>query len=264
MSAPSISSNGVPSVRRDDSRVRRMAMQVLFLLSLIAAWHALTHWGLVNALILPSPLAVFDEFRHLVVAPMFWHDVSITLVSIVVAYLIAAMAGILVGVLVGQNRFAYDVFNPILASLFSIPLIILYPLALYLAGVGPLSKIIFAATYGFFPIALSTMSGMRNIPGRFVRFIRTLGDDFWLELRKVYLPAALPEVLNGLRVSFVITFASVVAGEMIAAFSGLGRSISYNAEILELPRMYALIVAVVVFAGIINAAMSSLKTKAPK
>jgi ABC-type nitrate/sulfonate/bicarbonate transport system permease component len=243
--------------------LQRLVIQSLFVIALIAAWFVIVEIGIVSPLLLPSPVAVFDEIRALVSLATFWTDVTVTILSIVAAYSLAIVSGLVVGVVVGQNRFAYDVFSPIFSGLFAIPLIILYPLALYVAGIGPASKIIFAATYGFFPIVLAAMSGFANIPPRYIRYVNTLGANSWLVTRKLLIPAALPEMLNGLRVSFVVTFASVIAGEMIAAFYGVGRSISYNAEILEPARMFALIFFVVLFAAAVNMATSRLKTGAP-
>lgn len=243
--------------------VRRMAIQSLFVAAMIAIWFAIVDHGLVSPLLLPSPIMVFNEMITLISFAPFWTDVTVTILSVAAAYALAVTFGLAVGVIIGQSRFAYDVFNPIFSNLFAIPLIILYPLALYIAGVGPASKIIFAASYGFFPVVLAAMSGFANIPVRYIRYVSTLGANSWLVTRKLLIPAALPEMLNGLRVSFVVTFASIIAGEMIAAFRGVGRAISYNAEILEPARMYALIVVLVLFAAIANAAMSRLKTGAP-
>lgn len=235
-------------------------IQALFVVVLIGVWYAATAMNLVSPLLLPRPTTVFHELIVMAAGTQFWSDVTVTLLSIMVAYALAVLAGLVVGVAVGQNRFAYDVLNPIFSAIFSIPLIILYPLALYLAGIGPASKIIFAASYGFFPIVLAAMSGFSNIPAKYTRYVSALGANKWLVTRRLLIPAALPEMLNGLRVGFVVTFASVVAGEMIAAFQGIGRAISYNGEILEPARMYALIVVVVIFAAVVNAAMSRLKT----
>jgi NitT/TauT family transport system permease protein len=241
---------------------QRVAIQILFVLAMIGVWHGVATARLVSPLLLPSPASVFNEFVLLASTAPFWTDVSVTLSTIVASYALAVVAGMAIGILVGQNRFAYDVFSPIFSSIFAIPLIILYPLALYVAGVGPASKIVFAASYGFFPVAIAAMSGFANVPPKYTRYVSTLGASRWLATRKLLIPAALPEMLSGLRVGFVITFASVIAGEMIAAFHGVGRAISYNAEIFEPARMYAMIAAVVVFAAGVNSAVSRLRAGA--
>lgn len=258
MSATPAPVPATPSLR-SLSAISQKLIQALFVFILLGIWYAVAEMNFVSPLLLPHPVAVFNELKVMAAGAQFWTDVTVTLLSIVVAYALAVIAGLVVGVAVGQSRFAYDVFNPIFSAIFSIPLIILYPLALYLAGIGPASKIIFAASYGFFPIVLAAMSGFSNIPVKYTRYVKALGAGAWLTTRRLLIPAALPEMLNGLRVGFVVTFASVVAGEMIAAFQGIGRAISYNSEILEPARMYALIVVVVVFAAIVNTAMSRLK-----
>lgn len=255
MSAPNVASQAL-------GPLWRWSMQALFLVALLAVWYVVSEARLVSPLLLPHPAAVYREFLSLAAAAGFWSDVGVTLSTFLAAYGCAVVAGFVVGVPLGTNRFAYDVSYPILSGIFSIPLIILYPLTLYVAGLGPTSKIVFAGTYGFFPVVLAAMAGVANVPPRFSRYVRSVGATRWQTAWRVLLPAALPEILSGLRVAFVITFSSVIAGEMIAAFSGVGRSISYNAEIMEPARMYALISVVVVFAAVANTAMSRLRSGA--
>jgi ABC-type nitrate/sulfonate/bicarbonate transport system permease component len=236
-------------------------VQALFLVALLALWHGVTAGGFVSKLLLPSPVAVAQELSSLLQKPDFWHDVWITLTSIVQAYVLAVIGGLILGSLIGQSKFAYDVFQPLFAGAFAVPLIIIYPLILFLAGIGPLSKIIFAAIYGFLPVALAAMSAFANVPLKWRRYAATLTSNKRLITQRVLIPAAIPELMSGLRISYVVTFASVIAGEMIAAFAGLGRIISYNAEVLEPARMYAAIVVVILFAALVNWLMARLQPR---
>ncbi len=252
---------------KDQSQARShfdRGVQLGFILLLLGLWYAVTAFGYVSKLLLPSPQSVVQELSGLLTKSDFWFDVWITLTSIIQAYGLAVVAGVVLGSLIGQSKFAYDVFQPIFAGAFAIPLIIIYPMILYLAGIGPLSKILFGAIYGFLPVALAAMSAFANVPAKWRRYAATLTTNQWLVTRRVLIPAAIPELLSGLRISYVVTFASVIAGEMIAAFAGLGRVISYNAEVLEPARMYAAIMVVIAFAALVNSLMSRLQPRSER
>lgn len=232
--------------------------QVGFILVALAAWFAATEFGGINPIFLPSPVNVARQALAIFPTRAFLADLATTIASVALAYCAAVVAGVGIGALLGRNRFAFEVGEPIFSSIFSIPLIIFFPLILLLAGIGPASKIIFAAFYGFFPIALSTMSGFANVETRYVAYARMLGASSVQLVRRVLVPAALPQILSGLRIGFVITFASVIAGEMIAALRGLGHEITYLSQIMEPARMFALIGVVILLTAIVNSILTAL------
>lgn len=232
--------------------------QAGFILVTLAAWQAATALGGVNSIFLPSPGSVAFQAWAIFPTGAFLADLATTVFSVTLAYGAAAVAGIGIGALLGRNRFAFEVAEPIFSSIFSIPLIIFFPLILLLAGIGPASKIVFAAFYGFFPIALSTMSAFVNVESRYVLYAQTLGASRVRLVRRVLIPAALPQILSGLRIGFVITFASVIAGEMIASLRGLGHEITYFSQIMEPARMFALIGVVILLTAIVNSILTAL------
>lgn len=240
------------------SSARRRTIQAGFVLVLIAAWYGVTAAGDINPIFLPSPLKVAREALAIFPTEAFLVDLATTVGSTVAAYALAVGGGIAMGALVSRSRFAYEVVEPIFSSIFAIPLIIFFPLILLLTGIGPASKIAFAAFYGFFPVALSTMSGFVNVERQFVLHAQTLGAGHWQMIRRLFIPAAMPQILSGLRISFVITFASVIAGEMIAALAGLGHQITFFSQIMDPAKMFAMIAVVIVLTAIVNAILTSL------
>ena len=233
-------------------------VQAGFLLAALLAWWAATAAGLVAPLFLPAPGAVARAFLRVVAARGFTADLATTFASVALAWVIAVGCGLLVGALIGRARFAREVIEPLLSGMFAVPLIIFYPLVLFMLGIGVASKIAFAAFYGFFPVALHTIAAFATVEARFVLYAVTLGASRMALFRRVLLPAAMPEIVAGLRVSFVVTASSVVAGEMISSITGLGHQITFLAETLEPASMFAYIALVILATVAVNAMLSRL------
>ena len=233
-------------------------VQAGFLLVALLAWWAATSAALVAPIFLPAPVAVWHAFWHALASRGFPADLVTTLTSVAAAWAVAVLGGLLAGGLVGRARFAREVVEPLLSGTFAVPLIIFYPLVLFMLGIGVASKIAFAAFYGFFPVALHTIAAFAQVESRFVLYAVTLGASRIALFRRVLLPAAMPEIVAGLRVSFVVTASSVVAGEMISSLTGLGHQITFLAETLEPAGMFAYITLVILATVAVNALLSRL------
>src|SRR5690606_32548842 len=145
--------------------------------------------------------------------------------ELAVAFPIAVVAGLGLGYLISTGRYTIDVFEPLLAALFAVPLIIFFPLTVLLLGVGPESKMAHSAIFGFFPIVLSAIQGFGNVDKNYLKAARSLGATRRQILQRVLLPAAMPTVLAGLRIGFILTFLATIGGETIASLGGLGHRI---------------------------------------
>jgi ABC-type nitrate/sulfonate/bicarbonate transport system permease component len=234
------------------------AVKTSFVLAMAAAWYVATSRTWISPLFLPAPKDVLTSLQEIVRAPEFADHLLTTALSTLAAFGLALFAGLGLGMIVARNRLAFDVIEPLLSNVFAIPLIIFYPLCVLVFGIGPASKIAFAAVYGSFPIALNTMAGFHHVERKFVVYSETLGASRLRMFRRVLLPGALPQIAAGLRVGFVITFASVIAGEMIASLSGIGHEITYHSEIMEPGRMFAWILLAIALTVMVNALLSSI------
>jgi ABC-type nitrate/sulfonate/bicarbonate transport system permease component len=172
---------------------------------------------------------------------------------------IALVAGILAGYLVSRSRFVIDVLEPIIASLFTIPITLFFPMFILFFGIGTGSKVAYGATYAFFPIALSTIASFSNVEPHFLRAARSMGATGWDTFRHVLVPSAFPVLLSGMRIGFFICFASVLGGETLSSVAGVGRNIALAAELMEPARMYAWIAFVVLTAIALNFLVSDVE-----
>jgi len=236
-------------MRRD--RLTVLLIQLALFAAFFGAWFIATNTG-VRALLLPPPDLVWREMRVLWTSGRLWSALAVTLTTIAQAYALAVAAGLIVGFLVTRSRALVHIFEPVLTGMFAVPLTLFFPLFVVFFGIGPESKIAYAATQCFFPIALNTIAGFANVEELYLRAARAMGASSLSQFRYIYLPAALPVTISGLRIGFFICIAAVLGAETLAALSGIGKSIALAAELMETARLYAWIAYVVTVSVTLN------------
>ncbi|MGA2940567.1 MAG: ABC transporter permease [Xanthobacteraceae bacterium] len=236
-------------------------VQVGFLIAVLVLWYlATTRWG-VNRLLLPNPVAVWQQLLDVLRSGEYLPDLRVTLTELVIAFALAMTSGTIVGFFVSRRRYTIRVFDPLFAAIYSIPIIMFLPLYVLFFGLGPASKIALGATISFFPIVLSTIAGFGNVDRTLVTAARSMGaSDFHL-FRYVLVPGALPVILSGLRMGFTIALLSIIGSETIASLAGLGHHIVQLAEGMDMARMFAYIAFVVVIAALLNGLVSFLEAR---
>jgi ABC-type nitrate/sulfonate/bicarbonate transport system permease component len=249
-------------MRREQVLIR--SIQFGFVAVLFGAWWFVTQSTQKLMLLLPRPELVWREMQILWSSGRLWSAAAITVTEIVKAYVIAVVAGIIVGFLVTRSKNLVRIFEPVLAGMFSIPLTLFFPLFVVFFGIGPDSKVAYAATYSFFPIALNTIAGFSSVDELYLRAVRSMGASSVQEFRHVYLPGALPVTLTGLRIGFFICIASVLGGETLAAAAGVGKSIALSAELMETARLYAWIAFVVLASVMLNLLALAAETRSER
>ena len=236
----------------EGSKSRIRIVQVIFFAILFGAWFAVTETGLVSALFLPTIPNVYLAFIEILEEGNALAPLKITLFELGFAFFNALVVGTTIGYLVSRSAFLMRAFEPLFSSLFAIPLIIFYPLALLFFGLGPGSKIAIGSTLGFFPIVLNTINGFGHVDPNYIKAARSMGASGFNLFRHVLLPAALPIILTGFRIGFILTFLSIIGGETIGSLAGLGHEIVFHAEAMAIDKMFAWIIFIVIIALILN------------
>jgi NitT/TauT family transport system permease protein/taurine transport system permease protein len=216
----------------------------LILVAILALWEFVPTTGLLPELFLPSlskTLTVLWIDRHLYFAALL-----VTLYEVALSMLIACGLGILAGAVVGGVAVLRNLLLPIFSSLYAVPIVILYPVFTAWFGIGSQSKIAFAGIYGFFPVMLSTAAGIRTIDPQFLLAARSMGATLPQLVTRVIIPASLPTVFAGLRLGGALTIIGVVVAEMLTSSAGIGYLVTLNRTILDSPRVFAAILAILV------------------
>lgn len=223
----------------------------------LAIWWALSASGAVKSVLLPAPVEVWDSFRALLHEPgELLSAVSATLRPLLLAFAIAAPAGVAVGILVGRSALLRDAYEPLLANLNTVPVIVLYPLLAGLIGLGEVPAVVVGAFAAFFPIAIASVWAARDVHAVLLTAARSMGASGWSLLRSVSLPAAMPGVLNGLRTGLGLSFVTIIACQFISSTAGLGYQLAEASQAFRTPELFAWIVGTLVVSAALIATWS--------
>lgn len=243
------------------SRLAQRLIQLGIFLAILLAWYWATLPGGINHLLLPAPAPVFRDFWVLLTTSSIWPDLLVTVREWVTAFLIASISGCTLGYIISRSNYAVRVFDPLLAGLYSIPAILLFPLYLLFFGLGPGSKIAIGTTIAFFPIVLNTIAGLAYVDKAYITAARSMGANNLQMFWSVMMPAAFPVVLTGLRLGCIIAFLAILGGETISSLAGLGHRIVSLAENMELSQMFGNIIFAILMAIIINGVVSFVEAR---
>lgn len=214
---------------------------------LLALWHFSV--ALSGTKIFPSPMNVKAGVAELLQKHVLWADIGDSLRRVALGFCAAILIGIPLGLWLGWNAAANQVVNPLLQILRPISPIAWIPVAIIFFGIGDRAAIFLVFLASLFPLVQACVSGVSSVPP----VLRSAGRNFGLStpqlLRRVIFPAALPQILIGVRIALGVAWLVVVAAEMIAVDSGLGYLVidSRNSG-----KRYDLVVAAMLMIGIIG------------
>jgi len=211
----------------------------------LALWYFSVRWS--GTEIFPSPLDVERGMAELVHRGLLWRYTLNSLSRVAFGYVSAVLIGIPAGLVLGWYPAAADMVNPLIQVIRPVSPIAWIPVSIAWFGIGDTAATFLIFLASFFPIIVATMNGVRNVPSMY----RCAGRNFGLSpanlIAKVVLPAALPQIVVGLRITLGIAWLVVVAAEMIAVDSGLGYLVidSRNSG-----KRYDLVVAAMILIGL--------------
>jgi NitT/TauT family transport system permease protein len=232
------------------SRWEEVFWPVLAAVLLLALWHYSVLWTATK--VFPSPLSVEKGLAELLRKHVLWADIGDSLRRVAIGFGTAAVVGIPLGLTLGWYPAANQIVNPVLQLLRPISPIAWIPVAIIFFGIGDHAATFLVFLGAFFPIVVACVSGVSNVPSIFRRAGRNFGLSPRQMLSSVIFPAALPQILIGLRIALGIAWLVVVAGEMIAVDSGLGYLVidSRNSG-----KRYDLVIAAMLLIGVIGLAL---------
>lgn len=207
---------------------------------------------------LASPAMTAARLWALLGNPSFWGNVAETMHALGLALLISCLGGALLGIAIGSSKAASELLEPMLVTVYAIPKVTLYPVILLFFGIGMAAKVAFGALHGVIPMALVTMNAVRNMNPNFRRSSRAMRLTRMQTLTTVMVPATVPEIVTGLRISFSITLLGVMVGEMFASKRGLGFMIMNGISVNDTATMMSVTVLIGVFAIVVNSALLAL------
>jgi NitT/TauT family transport system permease protein len=222
---------------------------VVLVVALLAVWQLLYLW--IGDIALRSPLQTFRFTLSFLGNERYRPDIRETFLACTMAVLIAVSAGLATGIVLGAGKLLGQIFEPMLAAVYSIPKLTLYPILLLIFGLGISAKVAFGAIHGIIPIALFTLNAVRNTRPILIKTGRVLQYSPLQMAWKILIPAAIPEIVTGIRIGFSLTLIGTLYGEMFASQRGLGNLLmrAIGLHNVDMIMAIALIVTVVAALG---------------
>ncbi len=234
---------------------RAWRLRITAVLSFLGLWSLVS--GLVvvlrlfNPIFLPGPWLVVGAVLELAGKGQLWPHVVATLERVVLGFTTGALLALVLGLAAGYLRPLRNIVEPIVELLRPIPPLAMLPLFIVWVGIGEASKVGFITYATFFPMFLTTVHAVRQIDPLLLRAAQSLGARRLQLFVRVILPAALPEIMTGLRLGVALAFFVIVISEFIGAEHGLGFLINDGRNFFLVPQMLgaAILLGLLGYAG---------------
>jgi NitT/TauT family transport system permease protein len=190
-----------------------------------------------------------------VTTPVMLPHLKASLYEVGGAITLAAISGIPLGILWGSRRSWLDVVEPLILYAAVVPKIVIFPIFILFFGIDVHSKLAVGAIAAFFPIALLTIAGMRDVKKVYVDVARSIGAGVWQIATRVYLPAIAGQVFTGIRIGMGAAVTGALLAETKIAKAGLGFMIVEYYGQFRIADMYSLLLFIFILAALVNTAM---------
>ena len=220
---------------------------------LLGVWEAAARGGAVNPAFLPPPSQIAVAWWGTLTSGQLLENLATTLGSWAQGYAIAALLGILLGLLMGLVPVLRAMLSTIVELLRPMPSVAIIPVAIVLFGLGDPMKRFVVAYAALWPILINTLYGVLAVDPVLLDTARTFRLSALRSALRVTLPAALPYIATGLRISTSIALILVITAELVASRSGLGYAVRAAEQASRVPEVYAGVLTIAVVGFLLNA-----------
>ncbi|TMJ35220.1 MAG: ABC transporter permease [Alphaproteobacteria bacterium] len=177
-----------------------------------------------------------------------WYHLWVTMEESLIGFFTGSIAGVVIGIALGRNRMASDVFSIYIKLINSVPRVVLAPIFIMLLGLGLASKVALAFVMVFFVVFSNAFQGVREADRAMIANARILGASDWQLTKAVIIPSAMSWIFASLHVSFGFAIIGAIVGEFVGSRYGIGLLINIAKGSFDAAGMYAAIVIVMVVA----------------
>lgn len=215
----------------------------------LAAWEALWSSGRISPLFFSGPSAIAKQFVTGLTEGNLVSDIVYSGKNFFAGLVLAIIAGVAVGIVIGWYRRVRLLFDPFLNALYSLPRVSMMPLIILWFGIEWKSKVFIVFLSSFFPVLVNTVAGVRTLDADLLRAARAFCASDWQIFKTIALPGAVPFILTGVRQGVALGLIGMVVGEMFGGSEGLGYMVTYGGQTFQTD---------IVFVGVVIIAFSGM------
>lgn len=219
---------------------------------LLILWEVVPRSSLIDPTFLPPFSGVLRSLGDLTLSGELWRHSWISFERAFFGFALATLLAVPLGFLIGWYKPVERFLDPALQAFRQLPTLALFPVFILVFGIGEVSKIAIIIKASFWPVFLNTVSGVSHLDPLLVKSARSMGVSSFGMFRRVVLPASIPSMFSGLRLSATTALLMLVAAEMLGASSGIGFLIFNSEARFMIPEMYAAILALTLYGIILN------------
>jgi NitT/TauT family transport system permease protein len=257
----SINSVPTPILRKRRSSLSR-ARQLVPLLTLIIVvviWQVIVSAKIYPTFIIPSPLLVVNKGIQVVADGSLFYHAGVTFGNVVVGLLVGLILAVSLGYMIAKTPLLEDFLSPIIVAVQSAPVVAYAPLLVIWFGSGPTSKIVTGALIVFFPMLMNTIVGIRTVPQPLRDLMNSMRATRWQTFTKLEVPAAMPILISGLKISATLAVIGAVVGEFVSANAGLGFLVNIARNQYDTPLVIIAVLALTLIARFLYSLVSLIE-----
>jgi ABC-type nitrate/sulfonate/bicarbonate transport system permease component len=225
---------------------KERALTVLSPLAVLALWQLASQAGLIDQRYVPSPYSIAEAGWSITLSGELGRHIFASLRRLAAGFVLGAVPGIALGIVMGLNRWVRAALDPLVAALYPIPKIAILPLLMLVFGLGDASKAAVVAMSVLFLTIISTMAAVVQLDRIYFDVARNFGTPWHKLFLRVILPGILPAIFSGLRISLGVSLVVLVGAEFVAGNSGIGYLIWSSWQTLVVENMFVGIIVVTV------------------
>lgn len=239
---------------------RRWLLPLFAVVILLGIWELYVDAGGVSSLVLPAPHAVLSALVN--DRSTLWRNLKPTAAEICSGLALAGAAGLLVAVALHFSSFLRRALYPLLVATQAVPVPILGPVLVIWLGFGLLPKLVVIALVCFFPIVVTTLSGLQTVDPDLLKLLRTFDGNRRRTFWHAELPSALPGLFAGARLAVVLSVIAAVLAEQTGSNTGLGYLLIVTPANLETAEAFATVFVLAAFAILLFALLTLAERRA--
>ncbi len=211
-----------PPGKKSRTFLRKAALGSALPLLVLAIWQFISVRELVDPMLFPAPTAIVRTFYEMILTGELVDNLEISVLRAVLGFLLGGGTGLLLGLTVGMFNRAEELLDPTVQMIRTIPLLAITPLFILWFGFGETSKVLMISLGAFFPLYVNAFLGVRNVDSKLFDVARVLEFGRFKQMIRLVLPAAMPNVLLGLRLSISVAWLVLVVAELMGSDRGVG------------------------------------------
>jgi NitT/TauT family transport system permease protein len=228
---------------------------------MLAAWQVAAKSGLWSPILFPPLERIGRELLAFVTSAEGAQQTWVSLYRAFAGFGAAALVGGLLGLLVGRSPLAGAMLEPLFSGTYAVPKLALFPIFIFVFGLGSMSKIALIFLECLYPMTIITYHGTRSVNRVFVWSAQNMGASRGATLARVVFPATLPYIFAALRVALPVALIVAIITEMISSVDGLGYLVTYSLSSLKTDRMLAIVVVISALGLALDNALVALRNR---